>query len=310
MLFYASSGLLKFTCVVDSFSQETRLAHCNFCLQKWTYFLVLDAQVIVLRTLIQVVSFLSRYTPPWSHDHKYSSLAVAAFAECFYTKAQEGVLPPFLPTVNRLILYLQCHTVGFLPCSQKVCNRILPPAMSHCVMGTDPLCGGYSVHQDGFWTNHFGHLTFAGFCGSSILHHLEPHAISDLVIAASGTWRSYQSINPFYPHLIMIDFVGGHGGRWHTVSGCDIVPVDSPLDWTVHSGCNTLYCVVSSLCYSIPGWEICGSKPQVNSPNICKSPELPAAEGRVIICKEFVWWATFKKHCLPLVNHTCRVLSY
>ena len=61
MLFYASSGLLKFTCEVDFFSRETRLAHYNFCLQKWTYFLVLDMQGIVLHTLIQEVSFLSRY---------------------------------------------------------------------------------------------------------------------------------------------------------------------------------------------------------------------------------------------------------
>ena len=61
MLFYASSGLLRFTFVVDFFLWETRLAHYNFCLQKWTYFLVLDTQGIVLRALIQEVSFLSRY---------------------------------------------------------------------------------------------------------------------------------------------------------------------------------------------------------------------------------------------------------
>ena len=63
MLFYASSGLLKFTYVVDFFSRETSSAHYNFCLQKWTYFLVLDTQGIVLRALIQEVSFLSRYMP-------------------------------------------------------------------------------------------------------------------------------------------------------------------------------------------------------------------------------------------------------
>ena len=61
MLFYANSGLLKFTCVVDFFSRETSTAHYNFCFQKWKYFLVLHTQSIVLRALIVEVSFLSRY---------------------------------------------------------------------------------------------------------------------------------------------------------------------------------------------------------------------------------------------------------
>ena len=98
----------------------------------------------------------------------------------------------------------------------------------------------------------------------------------------------------------MIDLVGGRGGRWHAVSGCDIVPVDSLLDRKEHSGCNTLHHVVTLLCYVIPRWDVCTMKPQVNSPIICKSPELPAAESCVIISKEFVWFATFKKHCLQL----------
>ena len=38
MLFYASSGIQKFTCEVDFFSWETSSAHYNFCLQNWTYF--------------------------------------------------------------------------------------------------------------------------------------------------------------------------------------------------------------------------------------------------------------------------------
>ena len=45
---------------VDFFLWETRSAHYNFCLQKWTYFLLLDKQGIVLCTFIQEVSFLSR----------------------------------------------------------------------------------------------------------------------------------------------------------------------------------------------------------------------------------------------------------
>ena len=101
--------------------RETRLAHYNFCLQKWTYFLLLDKRGIDLCTLIWEVSFFSRYTPRWSHDHKCGSLAVAAFAECFYAKAWEGVLPWLLPQVTRLILYLRCHTVSFLLRSQKLC---------------------------------------------------------------------------------------------------------------------------------------------------------------------------------------------
>ena len=42
-----------------------RSAHYNFCLQKWTYFLLFDKQVIVLRALIQEVSFFSSYTSRW-----------------------------------------------------------------------------------------------------------------------------------------------------------------------------------------------------------------------------------------------------
>ena len=42
-------------------SWETSSVHNNLCLQKWTYFLLLDKQGIVLRALIQEVSFYSRY---------------------------------------------------------------------------------------------------------------------------------------------------------------------------------------------------------------------------------------------------------
>ena len=50
--------------MVDFFSRETRSDHYNFCLQKWTYFPVIDKQGIVLRALTQEVSFLSHYTNP------------------------------------------------------------------------------------------------------------------------------------------------------------------------------------------------------------------------------------------------------
>ena len=38
-----------------------KMAHYNLCLQKWIYFLLLDTQGIVLRALIQEVSFFSYY---------------------------------------------------------------------------------------------------------------------------------------------------------------------------------------------------------------------------------------------------------
>ena len=68
MLFYASSGIEKFTCEVDFFSWEAGSTH-YFCLQKWTYFLLLDKQGIVLCALIQEVSFFSRYNSPLLSDY-------------------------------------------------------------------------------------------------------------------------------------------------------------------------------------------------------------------------------------------------
>ena len=127
---------------------------------------------------------------------------------------------------------------------------------------------GYSVHQDGLWTNHLGHPTFC-----RILWYIDSvpsWTTHDLVIAVSETWRHYWGINSLYLHLIIIDLVGGSGRRWYVVSGCSIVPVDSLLDWTVHSGCNTLHRVVTLLCYAIPSWDIHATKQQVNSLIICK----------------------------------------
>ena len=106
-------------------------------------FSLLDTQGIILRSLIQEVSFFSHYTPPWSHDHKCGSLAATTFAECFYAKAQEGGPQWLLPLANHLILYLRCHTVGSLPCSQMVCHQNLPPAMSRlCHGSTSFTCRG------------------------------------------------------------------------------------------------------------------------------------------------------------------------
>ena len=131
----------KFTCVVCFFSRDSRSTNYNFRLRKWTYFLLPDTQGTILRALIQEVSFFSRYTPPWSYDHKCGSLAAAAFAEYFYAKARQGVPQRLLPPANHLILYLWCHTIGSLPRSQMVCYQSPPPAMSDCVEGADPLRG-------------------------------------------------------------------------------------------------------------------------------------------------------------------------
>ena len=113
----------KFTCTVCFFSWDSRLTHYKFCLRKWTYFLLLNTQGIVLRALIQEVSLFSRYTPRWSHDYKCGRQVAVAFAECFYAKAREVVPQWLLPPVNRLILYLRYHTVGSLPHSQMVCHQ-------------------------------------------------------------------------------------------------------------------------------------------------------------------------------------------
>ena len=54
----------------------------NFCLQKWTYFLLLDKQGIVLSTLIKEVSFFSCYRGPtadWVTQWK-------SFCSCIFSR--------------------------------------------------------------------------------------------------------------------------------------------------------------------------------------------------------------------------------
>ena len=58
---FDQGGKFLLSLQVDFFSWETWSAHYNFCLQKWTYFLLLDKQDIVLCALIKEVSFFSRY---------------------------------------------------------------------------------------------------------------------------------------------------------------------------------------------------------------------------------------------------------
>ena len=40
--------------------------------------------------------------------------------------------------------------------------------------------------------------------------------------------------------------------------------VDGFLDGTAHSGRGPFHCTVTPLRYSVPGWSICATKPQVN----------------------------------------------
>ena len=54
---------------------------------------------------------------------------------------------------------------------------------------------GHSIHQKGLWTDYFGHLTHAKLFGT--LQCLNPHVISDLVRAVTGTWVCCCGVNPF-----------------------------------------------------------------------------------------------------------------
>ena len=110
---------------------------------------------------------------------------------------REGIPPRLPPQMNRLMMYLRCHTVGFWLALRRCVTRDLLQRCHTVLQAQILYVAGYSVHQDGLWTNHFGHRTFAEFCGTSILRCLEPHAIPYLVRAASGTWRRYRGFNPF-----------------------------------------------------------------------------------------------------------------
>ena len=61
------------------------------------------------------------------------------------------------------------------------------------------------------------------------------------------------------------------------------MPVDGFLDGTAHSGRGPLHCTMIPLRYSVLGWSICATKPQVNFPFTHESSEFAAAESWVVI---------------------------
>ena len=62
------------------------------------------------------------------------------------------------------------------------------------------------------------------------------------------------------------------------------MPIDGFLDRTAHSDCSPFHCTVTPLRYTVLGWSICATKPQVNFPFTCESSKFTAAEGWVIMC--------------------------
>ena len=95
-----------------------------------------------------------------------------------------------------------------------------------------------------------------------VLWHLDTHAISNLVRIVPRTW--------------------------YIIFWCDTVPVDSLQVGTAHPACYPLHHAVTLLHHNIPSWSVWAMKLQVNSPIMCKSSKLSAAEGCAIVCKEFV----------------------
>ena len=73
-----------------------------------------------------------------------------------------------------------------------------------------------------------------------------------------------------------MDLISRHSLDWFLVFGCNIVPKDSFLDGTVHPGCNSFHNAVTTCCYTIHCWSIHITKPQVNSPLMCKSSKFSA----------------------------------
>ena len=125
--------------MADFFLREKRSAHNNFCPQKWTYFQVLDNARHSLTCFGPGGKFLlSLHSPP---DLMITNMAVWRRPLSPSASTQRHRRGFCHPQANRLILYLQCHTVGFLPHTQ-VCHQNLPPVMSHCVAGTDLLRSG------------------------------------------------------------------------------------------------------------------------------------------------------------------------
>ena len=84
-------------------------------------------------------------------------------------------------------------------CIFVVMQQTLCPTLRRCAIRVFLWCGhpmvwaqifhvsGYPIHKERLWTDYLGHLTPAELCGTPILWGLDPHVISDQVIAVTGT---------------------------------------------------------------------------------------------------------------------------
>ena len=197
-------------------------------------------------------SFLLLHLPR-SHDHKGGTQVAVVFNRCLFTKVGGSLLEWIMtPHLDR---YAADSLLHF-----QMCNWSFPQTLWGCGVGADPSCSWVS-HPPGrtvVWL--FRHLTHAKLYVTLTLWHIDLNTISNLVKAVPRTWRHCWGINPFYPNFILIDPIGRHSVGWYIVFGCDIVPADSLLNGTVHLGRDLFYRVVTSFCYSIPGWSVCTKK--------------------------------------------------
>ena len=152
-------------------------------------------------------------------------------------------------------------------------------------MDTNLSHGGVFCLQEWLRADYFCHPILVELPGSPTLWGLNPHAISDLVKTVPRIWRRCRGVNPFYPYFVLVDPVSRCCLGWFIFFGWNTIPTDSFLDGTVHPGCYSYHCVVTTLWYTISSWDLHTTKPQVNIPHTCKSSEFFAAEGWVVVCE-------------------------
>ena len=186
-------------------SHETR--DYKFCLQTWTYFLLLDKQDIAMHTLIQKVSYFSCYAPRLISWSQMWQLGGGHFQQTFLYKDMErgsasapssGELSDSASSVSHNKLSASLSGVPSESSSIKVtlccgCRAFtwqgIPSTKKDCGLITSVIqpLPNFVVHR---------------FCGVSNY-------------TQSGTRRHYRGIDSFYSHLIMWALGnGGHHSVW------------------------------------------------------------------------------------------------